>query len=246
MHASSVRGRRIVLWAPQVFLETRKRGTPILLFVFFLSVNPTDSNMMSTKLQTIRPAKLVSAPVSRRVTLKSPTVSVTAQKSFVEGLINNLTVAIQSSPLAEGKKALAIAQAGSYDEAAVKAEMEGLISSNPVMIFSFSTCPFCKNAKKLLDDMDVAYKAVELNEMDGGMAIRAELAKRTGRTSMPNIWVGGEGIGGFNDGPGLKTLQKNGELFKMLEKAGAVKASDPLEKYCEEDPSADECRVYED
>ena len=165
---------------------------------------------------------------------------------FVEGLINNLTVAIQSSPLAEGKKALAVAQAGSYDEAAVRAQMEGYISDNAVMIFSFSTCPFCKNAKKLLDDMDVSYKAIELNDMEGGMAIRAELAKKTGRTSMPNIWIGGEGIGGCNDGPGIMTLKKNGELFKMLEKAGAVKSSDPLEVFCAEDPSADECRVYED
>jgi len=179
---------------------------------------------------------------------RSRSVSVRAQQQggFVEGLINNLTVAIQSSPLAEGKKALAVAQAGSYDEASVKAKMEAMIADNPVMIFSFSTCPFCKNAKKLLDDMNVGYTAVELNEVEGGMAIRAELAKKTGRTSMPNIWIGGKGIGGCNDGPGIMTLKKNGELFAMLEKAGAVKASDPMEAYCAEDPSADECRVYED
>ena len=61
-----------------------------------------------------------------------------------------------------------------------------------------------------------------------------------------NIWIGGVGIGGCNDGPGIMTLKKNGELFGMLEKAGAVKASDPMEAYCAEDPSADECRVYED
>ena len=190
--------------------------------------------------------------VSRPSTVRSPRspVSVRAQQQqgggFVEGLINNLTVAIQSSPLAEGKKALAVAQAGSYDEASVKAKMEAMIADNPVMIFSFSTCPFCKNAKKLLDDMNVGYRAVELNEVEGGMAIRAELAKKTGRTSMPNIWIGGVGIGGCNDGPGIMTLKKNGELFTMLEKAGAVKASDPMEAYCAEDPSADECRVYED
>ena len=142
--------------------------------------------------------------------------------SFVENLINGLTVAIQSSPLSEGKKRMAIAQAGQYDEKAVKARMEQYIADNKVMIFSFSTCPFCKNAKKLLDDMGVAYEAVELNEMEGGMALRAELAKLTGRTSMPNIWIGGKGIGGCNDGPGLMTLHKNGELKGMLQQAGAI------------------------
>ena len=206
---------------------------------------------ISVNHQAIRPGKLAACRVSGRGTGRKASVSVTRAQakeggSFVESVINNLTVAIQSSPLAEGKKALAVAQAGSYDEAAVSTQMETYIAENPVMIFSFSTCPFCKNAKKLLNDMDVAYKAIELNEMEGGMAIRAELAKKTGRTSMPNIWIGGQGIGGCNDGPGIMTLKKNGELYKMLEKAGAVKSSDPLEAFCESDPSADECRVYED
>jgi glutaredoxin 3 len=145
-----------------------------------------------------------------------------SSSSFVENMINGLTVAIQSSPLADGKKRMAIAQAGLYDAQAVKARMEQYIAENKVMIFSFSTCPFCKNAKKLLDDMGVGYEAVELNEMDGGMALRAELAKLTGRTSMPNIWIGGKGIGGCNDGPGLMTLYKNGELEGMLKQAGAL------------------------
>jgi glutaredoxin 3 len=143
-------------------------------------------------------------------------------KSFVENMINGLTVAIQGSPLAQGKKQLAILQAGEYDEAAVRGVVDKYIADNKVMMFSFSTCPFCKNAKKLLDDMGVGYTAIELNEMEGGMAIRAELAKKTGRTSMPNIWIGGEGIGGCNDGPGIMTLHKNGELEGMLKQCGAL------------------------
>ena len=138
--------------------------------------------MISTS--SMRTAQL--APVGRtlsgRVHARNAVVTrASSQGGFVEGLINNLTVAIQSSPLAEGKKALAVAQAGSYDVAAVSASVDKYIADNTVMIFSFSTCPFCKNAKKLLDDMNVQYKAIELNEMDGGMAIRAELAKKTGR-----------------------------------------------------------------
>ena len=34
-----------------------------------------------------------------------------------------------------------------------------------------------------------------------GYPIRAELGKRTGRTSVPSIWIGGRFIGGCNDGP---------------------------------------------
>ena len=91
-------------------------------------------------------------------------------------------------------------------------------------MFSFSTCPFCKNAKKLLDDLDVKYVALELDQRQDGYAIRAELAEKTGRTSMPNIWIGGTGIGGCNDGPGIMTLQKEGKLEGMLKEAGALTA----------------------
>ena len=90
-------------------------------------------------------------------------------------------------------------------------------------MFSFSTCPFCKKAKAVLDKAGVKYTAIELNEMGSqGMAIRSELAQRTGRTSMPNIFIGGVGVGGCNDGPGIMTLQSNGELIPMLQKAGAL------------------------
>lgn len=41
-----------------------------------------------------------------------------------------------------------------------------------------------------------------------------------GRTSVPAIWIKGEFIGGFNDGPskynGLNTLNEKGELDNML------------------------------
>jgi glutaredoxin 3 len=114
-------------------------------------------------------------------------------------------------------------QAGQYDEAKTQAQLEGYIGANPVMMFSFSSCPFCVKAKKILDDAGVKYTAVELNTMGAeGMALRAELAQRTGRTSMPNIFIAGEGIGGCNDGPGIVTLQAEGKLMPMLKAAGAL------------------------
>jgi hypothetical protein len=47
-----------------------------------------------------------------------------------------------------------------------------------VVVFSWSGCPFCKNAKGLLSDLGANYKAVELDTLgDDGKAIRAELAQ---------------------------------------------------------------------
>lgn len=41
---------------------------------------------------------------------------------------------------------------------------------------------------------------VELDEREDGNAIRYELSQMTGRTSVPQIWIDGEYIGGYNDG----------------------------------------------
>jgi glutaredoxin 3 len=91
-----------------------------------------------------------------------------------------------------------------------------------VMVFSWSSCPFCKKAKALLDATGAKYTAIELNEMEDGQAYRAALALKTDRTSMPNIFIGGEACGGCNDGPGVATLEKEGKLRGMLQAAGAL------------------------
>ena len=45
--------------------------------------------------------------------------------------------AIQNSPIAEGKKLVVKMLAGDYDEAAARAELDRLIASEPVVMFSF-------------------------------------------------------------------------------------------------------------
>ena len=44
-------------------------------------------------------------------------------------------------------------------------------------MFSWTRCPFCMNAKALLDSKGAKYTAVELDKMDDGNAIRAQLAE---------------------------------------------------------------------
>ena len=46
-----------------------------------------------------------------------------------------------------------------------------------VVVFSWTRCPFCKNAKALLDSKGAKYTAVELDTMTEGNAIRAQLAE---------------------------------------------------------------------
>ena len=117
------------------------------------------------------------------------------------------------------------------DLARYDALLDERISSAPVVMFSFTTCRYCKLAKEALDAKQVSYTTVELDaEADGdGAALRARLVARTGRSSMPNIWVGGEFVGGLNDGPGILPLDARGELEPKLRAAGALAVSEGLE-----------------
>ena len=60
--------------------------------------------------------------------------------------------------------------------------------------------------------------------MEGGYALRAEMAKKIGRTSVPAIFVGGEFAGGCNDGGmgGVVSLERDGKLQPLLSAAGVL------------------------
>ena len=119
-------------------------------------------------------------------------------------------------------------QAGNYDEAAVRADVERMIARKPCVVFATTTCPFCKQANKALTDMGAVYTVVNFDEDEGGMAMKAELAGiLDGRTSVPAVFVGGQFVGGANDGGlgGVLTLNKSGELAPLLVAAGALSAT---------------------
>lgn len=65
---------------------------------------------------------------------------------------------------------------------------------------------------------------VELDEVADGPALRAEMGGLVGRTSVPAVWIGGQFVGGCNDGPmgGVNNLNNEGKLLAMLKEAGAV------------------------
>ena len=110
--------------------------------------------------------------------------------------------------------------AGDYDQNAIDKTIEDLTLQNDVAIFSFTTCPFCRKAKDTLEERGIPYQTVELDELEGnlGNQIRAQLGRRTGRTSVPSIFVKGKFIGGCNDGPGLIPLVENGEFDAIMQK----------------------------
>jgi glutaredoxin len=133
----------------------------------------------------------------------------------------------QIGPFAEGKKWLAKQLAGDYDAQEMQRKMQEFEGSSSVTMYSFTTCPFCKRAKDILNEIGAEYEVMELDVVPEGKAIRAELGDRTGRTSMPSVWIQGQYIGGCNDGGlgGVAKLQEQGKLLPLLQEAGAVRSA---------------------
>jgi len=75
-----------------------------------------------------------------------------------------------------------------------------------------------------MDAKGAKYVAYELDEAADGGPLRAEMAARIGRTSVPAIWIDGVFAGGCNDGGlgGVIKLDKEGKLDGLLKAAGAI------------------------
>merc|ERR1711966_369434 len=139
-----------------------------------------------------------------------------------DSLANRLSEAVQSNGVGyRFKQGVADLVAGDYDREARAASIGEFVAEHPLAMYSFTTCPFCRKAKDFLEERDIPYAAVELDLLPGneGNELRAEPGRRTGRTSVPSIFVGGEYIGGCNDGPGLLPLarENNGKRFERGE-----------------------------
>jgi len=113
--------------------------------------------------------------------------------------------------------------------------------SDGVALFGKSGCPFCKKAKAALYGIGVHATIVELDTVDGGAAIQKELEKRTGKATVPNVWLDGKFIGGSEEvlkgvEEGLFDKVEKGEIVIMEEAEkvpikqgeGAIKAGDKL------------------
>ncbi|HEX3862554.1 MAG TPA: glutaredoxin 3 [Stellaceae bacterium] len=80
-----------------------------------------------------------------------------------------------------------------------------------VEIYTTMFCPYCSRAKALLQHKGIDYAEIDIMEEPGR---RAEMIKRAaGRTSVPQIFINGEHIGGCDD---MMALDRAGKLDPKL------------------------------
>jgi glutaredoxin 3 len=80
-----------------------------------------------------------------------------------------------------------------------------------VLMYSTGMCPFCVMAEKLLIAKGV--KDLEKVRIDLSPDRRTEMMERTGRRTVPQIYVGETHVGGYDD---LAALDRAGKLDPLL------------------------------
>ena len=84
----------------------------------------------------------------------------------------------------------------------------------PVRMYSTAVCPYCVMAERLLRAKGV--EAIEKVRVDLDPAQRAEMMTQTGRRTVPQIYIGGKHIGGYDE---LAALDRAGALVPLLQGA---------------------------
>ncbi|TXT24545.1 MAG: glutaredoxin 3 [Gallionellaceae bacterium] len=72
-------------------------------------------------------------------------------------------------------------------------------------------CPYCVRAESLLRARGV--KEIEKIRVDLQPELRAEMTEKTGRRTVPQIYIGARHVGGYDD---LAALDRSGELVRLL------------------------------
>jgi len=80
-----------------------------------------------------------------------------------------------------------------------------------VTMYTTGVCPFCRMAERLLESKGVS--SIEQVRIDLEPEKRAEMMQKTGRRTVPQIYIGDTHVGGFDD---LAALDHAGKLDGLL------------------------------
>lgn len=80
-----------------------------------------------------------------------------------------------------------------------------------IIVYYTPFCPYCGWAKQLLDSKNVSYTMINVND---GPEIRQQMESRSQRTSVPQIFINDQHIGGYDD---LAALDDRGGLDPLLQ-----------------------------
>jgi cysteine synthase A len=99
---------------------------------------------------------------------------------------------------------------------------------NPVVLFALEWCEFCWSVRKMFAEYEIPYRAIDLDSVEyqqdnRGGKIRAALLERTGLKTIPQIYIGGEHVGGATE---LFDACRDGTMAKLLDRSNVSWSTD--------------------
>ncbi|TVS11646.1 MAG: glutaredoxin 3 [Wenzhouxiangella sp.] len=88
------------------------------------------------------------------------------------------------------------------------------MTHSPVVMYATAACPYCVAARSLLQSKGVRWTEVPVDRQSEK---RAEMMQRSGRHTVPQIFIGDHHVGGYDE---LSLMDRKGELDALL--AGAA------------------------
>ncbi len=82
--------------------------------------------------------------------------------------------------------------------------------ANKVTIYTTPICPYCRMAKQLLQRKGASFEEIDVM---GKPELRAQMQAKSGRNTVPQIWIGDRHVGGCDD---LYDLEAEGGLDPLL------------------------------
>jgi cysteine synthase A len=94
----------------------------------------------------------------------------------------------------------------------------------PVVMFSHEWCEFCWSVRKMFAEYEIPYRSIDLDSVayqqdNKGGKIRAAILEQTGLKTIPQIYIGGEHVGGATE---LFDACNDGEMVRLLDENGVV------------------------
>jgi glutaredoxin 3 len=86
------------------------------------------------------------------------------------------------------------------------------MSSPAITMYTTSWCPYCDRARRLLKQKGASFEDIDV---ESAPEKRAEMQNRSGRRSVPQIFIGDQHVGGCDD---LHALEADGKLDALLGK----------------------------
>ena len=87
------------------------------------------------------------------------------------------------------------------------------MSRPEIVIYATGWCPYCDRARRLMTQRGLTFKEIDV---DADAKLREEMIARSGRGTVPQIFIGAKHIGGCDE---LFALEDGGELDPLIEGA---------------------------